>query len=272
VLLADGLARDAMAFDPSGRFLATGTYWFKTPEQHKVQVVDLETGEVRSFPILEGGEDTDTTTKAVGQIGFGADGYLYTAGRGGLRRWDPVDGSSEWVLRTGQTAMSMSRDGRVLLVASAASRADQIPVANLTQHDLERGTSRPVTTHGNALRSLALGSSGRVMATGSEDGAVQVSLTDGSGEPHLLLGHRGAVYGLAISPDGRWIASEADDGILLWAMPDWSQPPFHTLPLEELLARLDALTNLRAVEDPDAQTGWSLRVGPFPGWETFPTW
>jgi WD40 repeat protein len=271
-LLADGLARAAMGFDPSGRFLATGTYWFEKPEEHVVQVTDLETGDVRSFPILEGGETADAMTKAVGHIGFGTDGGLYTAGFGGLRRWDPSDGSSVWIARSDQASMSLSRDGRVMLSASASSQADQMPHGRLTLYDLEHGTSRPIGSHGSALRSLALGASGRVMATGSEDGAVRVSRTEGGGEPHLLLGHDGAVFALAISPDGRWIASEADDGIRLWPMPDLGQPPLHTVPLDELTARLDALTNLRVVEDPDSTTGWSLEVGPFPGWERFPTW
>jgi WD40 repeat protein len=271
-LLEERLPRAAIAFDPSGRYLATGTYYFKVPEEHKVQVVDLHTSAVSSFPILEGGDSTEPTTNEVTCIGFGADGSLYTTGHGGLRRWNPADGSNEWVLHRDQASMSLSRDGRLLLVASASSQADQIPHGDLTLYDLEHGTSRPVTNHGNALRSLALNHTGRIMATGSEDGAVQVSLTAGDSQPHLLLGHDGPVYALAISPDGRWIASEAEDGIRLWVMPDLGQTPFHTLPLDELLARLDALTNLRAVPDPDSRTGWTVELGPFPGWEVFPTW
>jgi len=40
----------------------------------------------------------------------------------------------------------------------------------------------------------------------------------------------------------------------------------------ELLAKLDALTNLRLVPDPSASTGWKLDVGPFPGWKEVVTW
>ena len=40
----------------------------------------------------------------------------------------------------------------------------------------------------------------------------------------------------------------------------------------ELMAKLDALTNLRVVRDPTASTGWKLDVGPFPGWKDVPTW
>jgi len=77
---------------------------------------------------------------------------------------------------------------------------------------------------------------------------------------------------LAVSPDGRWIASAAGDEIRLWPMPDLAKPPLHTLPLEELLARLHDLTNVRVVEDPTSPTGYEVEIGPFPGWEEVPTW
>ena len=38
------------------------------------------------------------------------------------------------------------------------------------------------------------------------------------------------------------------------------------------LAKLKSLTNLRAVRDPESSSGWTIEVGPFPGWETVPTW
>jgi hypothetical protein len=55
-------------------------------------------------------------------------------------------------------------------------------------------------------------------------------------------------------------------------MPDVSQPPFHNLPYEELLARLRGLTNFRAVKDPESATGYSIEYGPFPGWGEVPEW
>ncbi len=48
--------------------------------------------------------------------------------------------------------------------------------------------------------------------------------------------------------------------------------PFHTLPYEELLDRLRALTNVRVVEDEQSGSGYSLDVSAFRGWETVPTW
>ena len=55
-------------------------------------------------------------------------------------------------------------------------------------------------------------------------------------------------------------------------MPDLSKPPLHTLPHDELLAKLHSLTNLRAVRDPASSTGWTIEIGPFPGWRDVPTW
>jgi hypothetical protein len=77
---------------------------------------------------------------------------------------------------------------------------------------------------------------------------------------------------VAVSPDSRWIASVGDKAIHLWPMPDVTKPPLHTLPHEELMAKLDSLTNLRVVPDPTSSTGCTLDVGPFPGWEDVPEW
>jgi hypothetical protein len=46
----------------------------------------------------------------------------------------------------------------------------------------------------------------------------------------------------------------------------------HTLPHHELVAKLRSLTNLRAVRDPSASSGWRIDVGPFPGWANVPEW
>jgi len=48
--------------------------------------------------------------------------------------------------------------------------------------------------------------------------------------------------------------------------------PFHTLPHDELIAKLKSLTNFRAVRDPAAPNGWKIEIGPFPGWKDVPTW
>ena len=76
-----------------------------------------------------------------------------------------------------------------------------------------------------------------------------------------------------LDPLGCWIASGGEDTtVRLWPMPDLSKPPLDTLPREELIAKLKTLTNLRVVRDEESPTGWKVEVGPFPGWETVPTW
>jgi WD40 repeat protein len=164
-----------------------------------------------------------------------------------------------------------SRDGRLLLVRATRSQAWGAPGEELLLFDLTADTSRRITTHGARIHSGSLAPSGRVVVTGGEDGVVRVGPVTGE-EPHLLIGHKGPVIRLAVSPDERWIASSSDESISIWPMPDVTKPPLHTLPHAELMARLDALTNVRVVRDPSSATGWREEIAPFTGWRDVPTW
>jgi hypothetical protein len=58
--------------------------------------------------------------------------------------------------------------------------------------------------------------------------------------------------------------------IRLWPMPKGR--PLHTLPHDELLARLRSFTNLRVARDEGSGTGYRVEAGPFPGWAVLPEW
>jgi len=169
--------------------------------------------------------------------------------------------------------MAMAADGRTAVIGEqrvkdAAERRNSV----LKLLDLVTGEVRELPVFGEGSHSFVIDGSGTVLATCDDHGIIQVGRVLGE-TPHLLLGHEGAVTDLAISPNGRWIASRGEDHTLrLWPVPDLDQPPLHTLPHDDLIAKLQSLTNLRAVRDPESSTGWSIELGPFPGWKELPTW
>jgi WD40 repeat protein/DNA-binding winged helix-turn-helix (wHTH) protein len=274
----------AAAVSPSGRRVATA-FSYGLGEK-SIRMWDLETGELRRFELPASESDaivaSETGTgyeRGVSSLGFADESTLYSAGDGGLRRWNLESGSSEIV-----AAASSGRATRGAFVADRGVAItgewrmgrlwNDCPSALL--HDLGSGVSRELTKFGDcgawSRYAIALDPSGSVAAIGSVDGIVRVgSLPDG--EPHLLVGHKGAVDSVAISPDLRWVATTGEDDTLrLWPLPDLSRPPLHTLPHDELLAKLRSLTNLRVIRDPSSAIGWKVDVDTFPGWRNLPVW
>jgi WD40 repeat protein len=257
------------AISPSGERVATATFFGEGP--CSLHVVDVATGDRTSFD-LPSPENQGGLPGGVISLDFLDERTLLTMGSGGLRRWDLATGTHELVVEgDGKTCMQPMRASRAAGTAIVWAYGSDLGAA-FRRIDLATGSIRPIDGFGDDVESADLDPTGRVVATGSVDGSIRVSRLDG-GEPHLLMGHTGNVYNLAISPDLRWVASAGEDGTLrLWPMPDLSKPPLHTLPHDELLATLRSLTNLRAVRDPASDTGWTIELGPFPGWRTVPTW
>jgi len=280
----DTLLRSA-AVSPSGRRVATAFYYGQG--EKTLRVWDVESGTMKRFALPAGEvparERTNAEQAATGyergvtSLAFWDESTLYSAGDGGLRRWNLDTGTQELLVATPpgvhQVGAQFSRDRRLVVLRSYAPSPDNRPPVRV--YDTRADTSRELPrAFGEAKRMqcLALDPSGRVVATGSVDGIVRVGRLD-EGEPHILAGHKGTVDRVAISPDLRWVATTGEDNTLrLWPMPDLSKPPLHTLPLDQLLAKLRSLTNLRAVRDPASSTGWKIEVGPFPGWKNVPTW
>jgi WD40 repeat protein len=281
--LLGGFGGDANAapvsFDPQGRRALASPYSagraFKDPEERVLRIWDLESGQEQVYSIAH---LTDSDWDGAFLIGFAEDGSLYAPLQEGVARLTlPSEPggkiSSEPIVDSFSAHSTVSPDGRFLLVqGNETPGKHHFESELLLVFDLAHGGSRRITTHGNRLSPGArVDPSGRIIVTGDVDGVVRAGPITGE-EPHLLLGHEGMILGLAVSHDGKWIASVTEESIRLWPMPDVSKPPLHTLPHDELIAKLDALTNLRAVPDPESATGWSLEVGPFPGWAEVPNW
>jgi WD40 repeat protein len=262
-----------LATSPDGRLVASAS---NNGQGARVLAVwQIDTAECRVFDLPEVPSTPEGFEGAVTSLHFADETTLYTAGVAGVLRWNLVEGVHETVFFAEpriEVKMEMGMDGRTALarrhrIGDPWQTCDVLEVL-----DLESRARQPLASFGDCPLAFALDPSGTVAVTGDFDGVVRVGRLSG-GEPHLLLGHEGAIDSVAISPDLRWVASSGEDNTLrLWPMPDLDKPPLHTLPHDELITKLESLTNLRAVRDPESPTGWTIELGPFPGWKDVPTW
>jgi WD40 repeat protein len=263
-----------LAFDAAGRTLAVAPMYAPADASMRLRVADLASGREREFPLRTDGS-ADGYSSGAHYLKYLADGRLLIAGANGIRRWDPESGAIERVLWDSRfAAVDTDQAGRTVVALLGNLAASRLRLLSPELVVLDGGGQRlrTITTHGNLLMpTLAVDRDGRVVVTGDANGIVRVGSVDGR-EPHLLVAHAGPVNRVAISPDGRWIASASGREIRMWPMPDLTKPPLHRQPREELIAKLLSLTNLRVVQDPASATGWTVQVGPFPGWKQAPTW
>lgn len=267
----------AAAVSPTGRQVATAFGYGQGPKT--LRVWDVETGKVRLFelpiPTSQGSIPSPLTgyEGGVGDVAFLDDSTLFTAGDGGIRRWNLDTGTNELILPTPpgllRSTLTLSSDRNELLFCKG--EVMEVGPVSCGVMNLSTGASRSLGAFADASSSLLPGvtSQGSAFALLGRDGSVLVGLRSG-GEPHWLPGHTGTPWSVEISPDLRWVASTGEDNTLrLWPMPDLSKPPLHTLPHDELVAKLKSLTNLRAVRDAASATGWKIDLGPSPAGRTF---
>jgi len=276
VSLADGKARQlpdsppgglfggGMAFSSDGRFVA-GSRW---DADKAIRVWDLEADTVR---VLEQSKGMTCWSHA-----FSEDGRLFTGDlEGNLLQWNIQDGSSTVILKSALPViqyLAVTRDSRFLLALFESSGGyDEAYRSEIRLFDLENHTSRLIATHGNKVSWCVLDSTKTLLVTASEDKTIRVGPITGE-EPHIIL-LREKHVDPRISPDGRWISAalstDAFSVFSVFRVPEGR--PMQTLPHDEFLDRLRAMTNLRVVPDKASQTGYRLDTAPFPGWEKVPT-
>jgi WD40 repeat protein len=221
---------------------------------------------------LESGERLKLDARGEGMIWgiptFDLRGRLIFTRGGVVSRWDPSTRSTE-VLIEGLDGAAYPWGDKLYV----STGGDTTP-GTRSILDLEDGSRRRIARAHQPPCLISRNKSGSIVVSGHLDGEIHVG-TLSSEETHLLAGHQGRVTGIAVSPDERWIASTGEDGsIRLWPMPDLSRPPLHSLPHDELMARLEALTNLRVVPDAESYTGYGIEVDltAYRGWETVPEW
>lgn len=255
-----------VAFSPDGRHLAAAAVASAAAEK-VVRVWDLEKGGVSvlgPFPGAGEGEEG-----AIWGLTFVDDDRLLACSpNSGMLLLDRRDASRKqlssrcWAVAVGwrhRTVVAILGEPPELVRLDLEGRATRLGA--VPQDSFTREHS-----------SVALDPTETMVATGGRDGIVRIGPVSG-GEPHLFFGHTSPVFSVAFSPDGRWLASGADDNtVRLWPVPDITKTPFHKRNHEEVLATLRSWTNLRAVPDAQAPTGWKLEPGPFPGWQRPPAW
>jgi WD40 repeat protein len=255
--MLEGLGRvEFLSLDPTGRHLASGSH-------DAVLVLDLESGERHEIePPGEGAVRRHSWR-------FDSVGRLLVTRGGVVSRWDPTTRASEVVVGEGVYLAAPFPDGDRLVLWS--DEGDGQAVVSVL--DLGSGSRTEVPRAHQSVIGGHPDPTGSVWVSTHAEGEIRVgSLTDE--EPHLLLSHETVITFAHVSPDGRWILTRGDNSLRLWPMPDVTKPPLHTLPYDDLMARLRALTNVRAIPDPESPNGYSLDPDftAYRGWAEVPEW
>ncbi|MEJ2084597.1 MAG: hypothetical protein P8Y44_02830 [Acidobacteriota bacterium] len=248
-----------IAIDPEGRLVAASAH--RGPAEEKViRIWDLDSDRSWTLgPTESAGEGFSGNIRG---LRFLPDGRLLSAGDGGLRLWSIENGTHEILAPSDpESELAIFGNGRYAVNIQGL----------LALTDLETGSTKVLKSRGEGAFWLDVDVDGDVLASAGPSNSVQIGPAT-EAEPHLLMGHAAGLGAVAVSPDKRWVASGDIEGVIrVWPVPDLSRPPLHTLPHDELVARLRSMTNVYLAEDEESSTGWKVDTGPFPGWEEIPT-
>ncbi len=246
----------AVAVDPSGQYIASGAGW-DIPDDAHIHIWELATNEVKILDPEHG--------RFIQWLAYTGDGRLIESGLDGVAVWD-VDTAERRKLYDGQAWFGRPGPGDESIVFLEATGHF---VGLLRRIDIETGDQLPIADWGVVSGPRVLSAGDLVAAT--LDGVVLAGrLTEG--QPHRLYGHSGFLFNVIETDDSLISGGTGAGQIRMWSKPDLDSTPFHHLPHDELVDKLRALTNVRAVKDEGSETGYTTEVIGFPGWEVVPTW
>jgi WD40 repeat protein len=198
-------AVQTVSFSADGRFIATAG------DDQTVRVFALDSTQpvdaaARQVLVLSGIDGW------VGLATFHPDGtrLAATGGDGAVREWD-VSGA----FRSELTYAIASPDGRLIAVGDLAGRIYLVDPAN-------GALIAELTAHDNRVHMIAFSPDGRLLASASDDGEVNVWDVE---RRQLLrsLQHPSVAWGVRFTPDGRQLAAAIGGVIRIWDVPSFTQ-------------------------------------------------
>ncbi len=195
-----------LAFDPSGRWVASGD------NATNLRISDAHTGE--TLRVLQ-----PRHTDAVTGVTFSPDGKLLASASRDktVKLWDVTTWTEVRTLawhRDGVNSVAFSPDGKRLAAACGVlSEFGEVVLWNVDDG------SRMATIKGHTTKidCVAFDRDGNRLVTAGWDGAVKILNAADGQEIRTLSGHSGFVYSAAFSPDGMHVASVGEDRtVRLW--------------------------------------------------------
>ena len=184
------------------------------------QFVTLDTGGVAQLGSFPDGKFQETALNAEGALGF----LFFHPDRQRLISGNESGNLSEWRAHSGELHMSSASGHSQMPVFSSIS-ADGRLLATLGRDQIIRfwtlGDHYPMAQEwpltDNAAKGVSLSPDGKYLASGDENGVVQLRRIDTADRPIDLRGHNAGVWALAFSSNGTMLASADRAGaVRLW--------------------------------------------------------
>jgi WD40 repeat protein/serine/threonine protein kinase len=198
-----------LAFDPTGRYLATSA-----PSEVKLWEVRAQGPWITNRTLTAAGSPKPTA------LGFSADGKRFIAGGadGKPRVWDVEKSGDPQVYDTKQGAservvVTPKKEARLLVFTIDGSGTGCL-------WDGAKPPGSPQTPIPGNVRAAAFNPAGSMAATAGDDRVVHLWELFFVKPRFKLIGHGAAVRAVAFSPDGRRLASVDTSGtVILWSVP-----------------------------------------------------